>query len=134
MGERVRLCASAEVPAGTARRFDIGEHRIALIRVGDSFYALGDRCSHADYSLSEGEVDPDKLKSQLLFEVANDANKVEIRHAVQKLWNVDVVAVRTAIVRGKEKRMGRFVGKRSNWKKAIVTIAAGQTVEFFEGV
>jgi large subunit ribosomal protein L23 len=82
----------------------------------------------------EGEVDPEHLKSQLLFEVASDANKVEIRHAVQKLWNVDVVAVRTAVVRGKEKRMGRFVGKRSNWKKAIVTIAAGQTVEFFEGV
>ena len=82
----------------------------------------------------EGEVEPDSLKSQLLFEVAPDANKVEIRHAVQKLWNVDVIAVRTAVVRGKEKRMGRFVGKRSNWKKAIVTIAAGQTVEFFEGV
>ena len=80
------------------------------------------------------ELDPATLKSQLLFEVANDANKVEIRNAVQKLWNVDVVAVRTSIVRGKEKRMGRFVGKRSNWKKAIVTIAAGQTVEFFEGV
>jgi large subunit ribosomal protein L23 len=82
----------------------------------------------------EGDVEPDKLKSQLLFEVAGDANKVEIRHAVQKLWNVDVVAVRTSVVRGKEKRMGRFIGKRSNWKKAIVTIAAGQTVEFFEGV
>jgi len=82
----------------------------------------------------EGDVDPESLKSQLLFEVASDANKVEIRHAVQKLWNVDVVAVRTAVVRGKEKRMGRFIGKRSNWKKAIVTIAAGQTVEFFEGV
>jgi large subunit ribosomal protein L23 len=81
-----------------------------------------------------GELDPETLKSQLLFEVASDANKVEIRAAVQKLWNVDVVAVRTSIVRGKEKRMGRFVGKRSNWKKAIVTIAAGQTVEFFEGV
>ena len=81
-----------------------------------------------------GELDPESLKSQLLFEVASDANKVEIRNAVQKLWNVDVVAVRTSIVRGKEKRMGRFVGKRSNWKKAIVTIAAGQTVEFFEGV
>ena len=80
------------------------------------------------------ELDPETLKSQLLFEVASDANKVEIRHAVQKLWNVDVLAVRTAVVRGKEKRMGRFVGKRSNWKKAIVTIAAGQTVEFFEGV
>ena len=82
----------------------------------------------------DGELDPETLKSQLLFEVASDANKVEIRSAVQKLWNVDVVAVRTVVVRGKEKRMGRFVGKRSNWKKAIVTIAAGQTVEFFEGV
>ena len=79
-------------------------------------------------------LDPEAVKPQLLFEVAKDANKVEIRHAVEKLWNVDVVEVRTAIVRGKEKRMGRFVGKRSNWKKAIVTIAAGQTVEFFEGV
>ena len=82
----------------------------------------------------EGDLDPETLKSQLLFQVANDANKVEIRAAVEKLWNVDVVSVRTTIVRGKEKRMGRFVGKRSNWKKAIVTIAAGQTVEFFEGV
>ena len=80
------------------------------------------------------ELDPESIKSQLLFEVAKDANKVEIRHAVEKLWNVSVVDVRTAIVRGKEKRMGRFVGKRSNWKKAMVTIAAGQNIEFFEGV
>ena len=83
---------------------------------------------------AEGDLDTETMKSQLLFEVARDANKVEIRHAVQKLWNVDVLAVRTSIVRGKEKRMGRFVGKRSNWKKAVVTIAPGQTVEFFEGV
>ncbi|HEY3701948.1 MAG TPA: non-heme iron oxygenase ferredoxin subunit [Acidimicrobiales bacterium] len=62
MGERVRLCATAEVPAGTARRFDVREHRIALIRVGDAFYALGDRCSHADYSLSEGEVYAEDLE------------------------------------------------------------------------
>src|SRR5256885_5100061 len=82
----------------------------------------------------EGDIDPETLKSQLLFEVAKDANKVEIRHAVEKLWNVNVVDVRTAVVRGKEKRMGRFVGKRSNWKKAMVTIAAGQNIEFFEGV
>ena len=82
----------------------------------------------------EGQVEPEALKSQLLFEVARDANKIEIRHAVEKLWNVDVVAVRTLVVRGKEKRMGRFIGKRSNWKKAVVTIAAGQNVEFFEGV
>jgi large subunit ribosomal protein L23 len=82
----------------------------------------------------DASLDPETQKSQLLFEVAKDANKVEIRTAVQKLWNVDVVAVRTVVVRGKEKRMGRFVGRRSNWKKAIVTIAPGQTVEFFEGV
>ena len=82
----------------------------------------------------EGEVEPDQLKSQLLFEVASDANKVEIRHAVEKLWNVDVISVRTSIVRGKEKRVGRFVGKSSNWKKAVVTIAPGQNIEFFEGV
>ena len=82
----------------------------------------------------QGELDPETVKSQLLFEVAKDANKVEIRHAVEKLWNVDVVSVRTVIVRGKEKRVGRFVGKQSNWKKAVVTIAAGQNIEFFEGV
>ena len=82
----------------------------------------------------EGDLDSETVKSQLLFEVARDANKVEIRYAVQKLWNVDVVSVRTSVVRGKEKRMGKFVGKRSNWKKAVVTIAPGQNVEFFEGV
>jgi large subunit ribosomal protein L23 len=80
------------------------------------------------------EADPETLKPQLLFEVARDANKVEIRQAVEKLWNVDVLSVRTVIVRGKEKRMGRFTGKRSNWKKAVVTIAPGQNIEFFEGV
>ena len=77
---------------------------------------------------------PETIKPQLLFEVAKDANKVEIRHAVEKLWNVNVLSVRTAIVRGKEKRVGRFVGKSSNWKKAVVTIAPGQNIEFFEGV
>lgn len=83
---------------------------------------------------SGDELDPNTIKSQLLFEVARDANKVEIRHAVQKLWNVDVIEVRTSVVRGKEKRVGRFVGHTSHWKKAIVTLAAGQNVEFFEGV
>jgi len=76
-----------------------------------------------------GEIDPETLKAQLLFEVARDANKVEIRYAVQKLWNVDVLSVRTSVVRGKEKKMGRYVGRRSNWKKAVVTIAPGQNIE-----
>jgi 3-phenylpropionate/trans-cinnamate dioxygenase ferredoxin subunit len=53
---RRRLCRVDEVKPGTARRFEVGDHRIALVRIGDDFYALGDRCSHADYSLSEGEV------------------------------------------------------------------------------
>jgi 3-phenylpropionate/trans-cinnamate dioxygenase ferredoxin subunit len=51
-----RLCAVDELESGTARRFDVGGHRICLVRIGDDFYAIGDRCSHADYSLSEGEV------------------------------------------------------------------------------
>ena len=83
---------------------------------------------------AEGHAEGDSYAQQVVFEVARDANKVEIRHAVQKLWNVDVLDVRTSIVRGKEKRVGRFVGRTQHWKKAIVTIAAGQNVEFFEGV
>ena len=60
MGQRERLCAVDEIQPGTARRFDVGEHRIALVRVGDDFYAIGDRCSHADFSLAEGEIWPDE--------------------------------------------------------------------------
>ena len=59
---RERLCGTDEIAPGTARRFDVGEHRIAVVRVGERFYALGDRCSHADYSLSEGEVWTDDLE------------------------------------------------------------------------
>jgi large subunit ribosomal protein L23 len=83
---------------------------------------------------AEDQAEAETLSSQLLFEVARDANKIEIRHAVEKLWNVNVLKVRTTIVRGKEKRLGRFTGRRSNWKKALVTLAPGQNVEFFEGV
>ncbi|MGH9206326.1 MAG: non-heme iron oxygenase ferredoxin subunit [Acidimicrobiales bacterium] len=56
MGERVRLCDVADLDPNTVRRFDVGPHRIALIRIDDDFYAIGDRCSHEDYSLSEGEL------------------------------------------------------------------------------
>ncbi len=59
MDQRERLCRVDEMAPGTARRFDIGAHRIALVRIDDAFYAVGDRCSHADFSLSEGEVWPD---------------------------------------------------------------------------
>jgi 3-phenylpropionate/trans-cinnamate dioxygenase ferredoxin subunit len=60
MGSRqvqaVRLCAKDELEPCSSRRFDIGHHRIALVRIGDDFYAIGDTCSHADFSLSEGDV------------------------------------------------------------------------------
>jgi large subunit ribosomal protein L23 len=71
-------------------------------------------------------------KNQVAFVVARDATKVEIRHAVEKLFKVGVTAVRTMHVTGKVKRLGRFQGQRSSWKKAIVTLKEGQTIEFFE--
>ena len=56
MTTRERLCAVDDLGPGQARRFDTSGHRIALVRVGDDFYAVGDRCSHANFSLSEGAV------------------------------------------------------------------------------
>ncbi len=56
MSETVSLCRTGELEPGTARRFDVVGHRIALVRVGDSFHAVDDECSHEDYSLAEGEV------------------------------------------------------------------------------
>jgi large subunit ribosomal protein L23 len=66
------------------------------------------------------------------FEVDVRANKQEIRDAVQKLFNVRVREVHTVIGHGKEKRVGRFVVKRPNIKKAIVTLAEGQKIDFFQ--
>jgi 3-phenylpropionate/trans-cinnamate dioxygenase ferredoxin subunit len=56
---RKRLCAVGDVQDGLPLRFDVGPHRICLVRLGNDFYAIGDTCSHADVSLSEGEVDAD---------------------------------------------------------------------------
>jgi large subunit ribosomal protein L23 len=70
--------------------------------------------------------------NQVSFQVATDANKVEIRHAVEAIFKVKVTGVRTQVVFGKEKRMGRFVGRRPSWKKAIVTLGQGSKIELFE--
>jgi 3-phenylpropionate/trans-cinnamate dioxygenase ferredoxin subunit len=56
VGELRTLCKRDEIAPGSARRFDVDGHRIALVRIGDDFYTIGDTCSHADYSLSEGDV------------------------------------------------------------------------------
>jgi large subunit ribosomal protein L23 len=67
------------------------------------------------------------------FRVRPDANKVEIRSAVESVFNVKVSAVRTASFEGKLKRMGRHQGRRANWKKAIVTLAPGHKIDLVEG-
>jgi large subunit ribosomal protein L23 len=72
--------------------------------------------------------------NQLVFEVDPASNKSEIRKAVEKLFKVTVLSVQTQNRRGKPKRLGRTVGRRSNWKKAIVTLKQGDRVDFFEGV
>lgn len=76
----------------------------------------------------------EEYAQKVVFEVAKDANKIEIRAAVEKLFNVNVTGVQTMIVRGKLKRVGRFMGRRPGRKKAIVTLKPGDTIEFFEGV
>ena len=70
----------------------------------------------------------------IVFEVARDSNKVEIRQAIEKLLGAKVDTIRTSIVHGKIKRQGRFAGQRPDWKKAYVTLRAGQKMpEFLEG-
>lgn len=64
----------------------------------------------------------------VVFRVRPDANKIEIKNAVESIWKVDVEAVRTINYEGKMKRMGRFAGRRASWKKAIVTLAEGQSI------
>ncbi|BDG06770.1 50S ribosomal protein L23 [Anaeromyxobacter oryzae] len=70
---------------------------------------------------------------QYAFEVHRDATKIQVKQAVEKLFNVHVLAVRTAIARGKTKRVGRNIGRRPNWKKAFVTLKEGETIALFEG-
>jgi large subunit ribosomal protein L23 len=69
-----------------------------------------------------------------LFEVARDANKIQIKHAVESIFSVKVATVRTLRVHGKPKRMGRYEGHRPDWKKAVVTLQKGGSIELFEQV
>lgn len=80
------------------------------------------------------ETSQAEQRPKVVFEVALEANKVQVRHSIESLFGVKVVDVHTQVVRGKEKRVGRNIGRRSNWKKAIVTLAEGNNIEFFEGV
>lgn len=71
-------------------------------------------------------------QNQVIFEVHRDANKIQIKGAIEALFKVGVVDVNTLVMRGKEKRMGRGYAKLRNWKKAIVTLKEGDSIQFFD--
>jgi len=71
--------------------------------------------------------------NQFLFKVRPDANKIEVKHAVEKLFKVKVLDVRMARYLGKIRRVGRSMGRRSDWKMAYVTLKAGDKIDFFGG-
>ena len=71
-------------------------------------------------------------RNVVVFVVHKDANKIEIKDSVEKLFKVEVDAVKTANVAGKTKRVGKNIGKRPNWKKAYVSLKEGSNIDFFE--
>ena len=79
-------------------------------------------------NLQKGEA------NQVSFKVHRQANKIEIRRAVEALFKTKVLNVRTMNMIGKSRRMGKHVGRKPHWKKAIVQLAPGETIEFFEGM
>lgn len=73
-------------------------------------------------------------ENKVFFEVARDANRIEIKKAVERIFNKKVLSVNTMQVKGKVKQRGRITGKRRDWKKAVVTLMPGERIDFFEGV
>ncbi|OEU61560.1 MAG: 50S ribosomal protein L23 [Desulfobacterales bacterium S5133MH16] len=71
--------------------------------------------------------------NQMSFEVDRKANRVEIKRAIENIFKVNVDTVRTMQVKGKTKQRGRILGKRRNWKKAVVKLMPGERIDFFEG-
>jgi large subunit ribosomal protein L23 len=72
-----------------------------------------------------------KEENKVVFEVDREANAYQVRRAVEALFNVKVAKVNTLVIRGKMRRMGRGFAKLQNWKKAVVTLAEGQSLDFF---
>lgn len=81
----------------------------------------------------KGNIQKEEL-NKLTFEVAKSANRVQVRKAIESVFDVKVATVNTMNVRGKFKRRGRILGKRRDWKKAVVTLMPGHRIKFFEGV
>jgi large subunit ribosomal protein L23 len=83
--------------------------------------------------ITEKSSNAKETNNQYVFEVARDANKIEIARAVEQLFKVTVVAVRVMNMEGKKRRLGKFAGKRSDWRKAIVKVSSKDKISFFEG-
>ena len=83
--------------------------------------------------MSEKTLSLKEEANQFAFKVAQRANKIQIKESIEKSFKVSVLKVRTMNVRGKKKRLGRYQGLKSSWKKAIVTLKEGDTIEYFEG-
>lgn len=82
--------------------------------------------------LTEKGMGLQELNNQLVIKVDTNANKIEIKEAVEELFNVKVDKVRTANMHGKVKRVGRYQGRRNDWKKAIVSLAEGHKIDLLE--
>jgi large subunit ribosomal protein L23 len=82
--------------------------------------------------ISEKSTALAEVGAQYAFEVSKDANKFQIRDAVQNLFNVKVLKVRTMVMHGKVKRTAKALVQRPGWKKAVVTLAEGQKIDFFK--
>jgi large subunit ribosomal protein L23 len=83
--------------------------------------------------MSEKTLSLKEEANQFAFEVDQRANKIQIKESIEKSFKVSVLKVRTMNVRRKKKRLGRYQGLKSSWKKAIVTLKEGDTIEYFEG-
>ncbi len=83
--------------------------------------------------ITEKSTAQKEANNKLAFEVDRRANKIEIKKAIEKLFKVKVVSVQVALMQGKERRVGRFSGKRPDWKKAIIKLSPKDKITIFEG-
>jgi large subunit ribosomal protein L23 len=84
--------------------------------------------------VTEKSTQEKKQSNQMVFEVDRRANKIMVRSAVESIFKVKVLSVQLMNVKGKQRRVGRNVGRRPDWKKAIVRLGQGENIEFFKGV
>jgi len=83
--------------------------------------------------ITEKGVDLYETQNKVMFKIRRNVNKIELKKAIEAIFNVTVLSINTVNLKGKKKRLGRWEGRREDWKKAIVTLKKGETIEYFEG-